>query len=136
MESSPPSKFYVERDVDRPIDILVLGMQNEKRSRVYSNLIFLSMKNDLTIKFLMNFDKFLTENERKLISEAKVCADCPPIALCIVISILSLQCKCGVQVVINLLGDKDDSKGTIPPSHLFKIRQLLAMGKVIVSEVC
>ena len=93
MESSPPSKFYVERDVDRPIDILVLGMQNEKRSRVYSNLIFLSMKNDLTIKFLMNFDKFLTENERKLISEAKVCADCPPIALCIVISILSLHCK-------------------------------------------
>ena len=39
-------------------------------------------------------------------------------------------------MVINLLGDKDGSKGTIPPSHLFKIRQLLAMGKVIVSEVC
>lgn len=39
-------------------------------------------------------------------------------------------------MIVNLLAESIDDTCLTSTSHMFKIRHLLAMGKVVVSEVC
>lgn len=65
--------FYQERDSDRPIDILVLGVQSHGRVGLYGDLVKFASQHQLTVRFFMDFNDYSLERERNLINDAKVC---------------------------------------------------------------
>lgn len=72
LEDSTTSSFYEERDFGRPIDILVLGLQNDGRSKYYVSLVEFALQNHVTLKFFMDYEDSCIEQERHLIKDAKV----------------------------------------------------------------
>ena len=70
--TTPAVAFYEERDADRSIDVLVLGLEKDARSDLYSLLVALALDHSLSIKFVMAFDQFSVELERSFIDRAKV----------------------------------------------------------------
>ncbi len=72
LASSSASSFYDQRDLSRPIDILVLGVQNVHRHELYSSLVEFAEQHQLILKFFMEHDNISVEKETMLIHDAKV----------------------------------------------------------------
>ena len=70
--STPLSSIVEERDIDRPIDILVLGVEGRSRSWLYKRFVDLALKHELTVLFSMDFEDHDEERENFLINDAKV----------------------------------------------------------------
>jgi hypothetical protein len=68
--------FHRERDFDRPVDFLFMGLVDragdQDRTGVYRRLVDFALEHDLNVKFMLEYEDFTLEEERKLINQAKV----------------------------------------------------------------